>query len=159
SSLMCVYFIACPCFLFFFFFSSRRRHTRSKRDWSSDVCSSDLKYINEGFIPALKKSLNLVHGGFAYLLLQKDRLIAALDPNGIRALCIGRLENGAYVVASETCAVDIISAQFVRDVLPGELIVIDKDGLHIDHYTTQTQLASCSMEYIYLPVLILLFMG
>ena len=49
------------------------------------------KYINEGFIPALKKSLNLVHGGFAYLLLQKDRLIAALDPNGIRPLCIGRL--------------------------------------------------------------------
>ena len=107
------------------------------------------KYINEGFIPALKKSLNLVHGGFAYLLLQKDRLIAALDPNGIRPLCIGRLENGAYVVASETCALDIISAQFVRDVLPGELIVIDKNGLHIDHYTTQTQLAICSMEYIY----------
>ena len=107
------------------------------------------KYINEGFIPALKKSLNLVHGGFAYLLLQKDRLIAALDPNGIRPLCIGRLENGAYVVTSETCALDIINAQFVRDVLPGELIVIDKDGLHIDHYTTQTQLAICSMEYIY----------
>lgn len=107
------------------------------------------KYINEGFIPALKKSLNLVHGGFAYLLLQKDRLIAALDPNGIRPLCIGRLENGAYVVASETCALDIINARFVRDVLPGELIVIDKNGLHIDHYTTQTQLAICSMEYIY----------
>lgn len=107
------------------------------------------KYINEGFIPALKKSLNLVHGGFAYLLLQKDRLIAALDPNGIRPLCIGRLENGAYVIASETCALDIINAQFVRDVLPGELIVIDKNGLHIDHYTTQTQLAICSMEYIY----------
>ena len=107
------------------------------------------KYINEGFIPALKKSLNLVHGGFAYLLLQKDRLIAALDPNGIRPLCIGRLENGAYVVTSETCALDIINAQFVRDVLPGELIIIDKNGLHIDHYTTQTQLAICSMEYIY----------
>ena len=56
-----------------------------------------------------------------YLLLQKDRLIAALDPTGIRPLCIGRLENGAYVVASETCALDIINAQFVRDVLPGEL--------------------------------------
>ena len=97
----------------------------------------------------MKKSLNLVHGGFAYLLLQKDRLIAALDPNGIRPLCIGRLENGAYVVTSETCALDIINAQFVRDVLPGELIIIDKNGLHIDHYTTQTQLAICSMEYIY----------
>ena len=107
------------------------------------------KYIKEGFIPALKKSLNIVHGGFAFLLLQKDRLIAALDPNGIRPLCIGQLENGAYVVASETCALDIVNAKFVRDVQPGELIVIDRDGLHIDHYTTDTKLAICSMEFIY----------
>lgn len=107
------------------------------------------KHIKEGFIPALKKSLNQVHGGFAYLLLQKDRLIAALDPNGIRPLCIGQLPNGAYVVASETCALDIINAKFIRDVQPGELIIIDHDGLHIDHYTTDTKLAICSMEYIY----------
>jgi amidophosphoribosyltransferase len=107
------------------------------------------KHIKEGFIPALKKSLNQVHGGFAYLLLQRDRMIAALDPNGIRPLCIGQLTNGAYVVASETCALDIINARFIRDVQPGELIIIDKDGLHIDHYTTDTQLAICSMEYIY----------
>ncbi|KRM30216.1 amidophosphoribosyltransferase [Limosilactobacillus panis DSM 6035] len=107
------------------------------------------KHIKEGFIPALKKSLNQVHGGFAYLLLQRDRMIAALDPNGIRPLCIGQLANGAYVVASETCALDIINARFIRDVQPGELIIIDKAGLHIDHYTTDTQLAICSMEYIY----------
>ena len=107
------------------------------------------QHIKEGFIPALKKSLNQVHGGFAYLLLQRDRLIAALDPNGIRPLCIGQLANGAYVVASETCALDIINAKFVRDVQPGELIIIDRDGLHIDHYTTDTKLAICSMEYIY----------
>lgn len=107
------------------------------------------KHIKEGFIPALKKSLNQVHGGFAYLLLQRDRMIAALDPNGIRPLCIGQLANGAYVVASEACALDIINARFIRDVQPGELIIIDKAGLHIDHYTTDTQLAICSMEYIY----------
>lgn len=107
------------------------------------------KHIKEGFIPALKKSLNQVRGGFAYLLLQRDRMIAALDPNGIRPLCIGQLANGAYVVASETCALDIINARFIRDVQPGELIIIDKAGLHIDHYTTDTQLAICSMEYIY----------
>lgn len=107
------------------------------------------KHIREGFIPALKQSLNQVHGGFAFLLLQKNRLVAALDPNGIRPLCIGQLANGAYVVASETCALDIVNARFVRDVQPGELIVIDRDGLHIDHYTTKTRLAICSMEYIY----------
>lgn len=107
------------------------------------------KHIREGFIPALKQSLNQVHGGFAFLLLQKNRLVAALDPNGIRPLCIGQLANGAYVVASETCALDIVNARFVCDVQPGELIVIDRDGLHIDHYTTKTRLAICSMEYIY----------
>ena len=53
------------------------------------------------------------------------------------------------MVASETCALDIINAKFVRDVQPGELIIIDRDGLHIDHYTTDTKLAICSMEYIY----------
>lgn len=105
--------------------------------------------IQKGFMTALKESLNEVHGGFAFLMLQKDRMIAALDPNGIRPLCIGQLDNGAYVISSETCALDIIHAKFVRDVQPGELIIVDRDGLHIDHYTTHTQLAICSMEYIY----------
>ncbi|MCG4779141.1 amidophosphoribosyltransferase, partial [Eggerthella lenta] len=51
--------------------------------------------IHMGFIPALKKTLNMVKGGFAFLFLQKDRLIAALDPNGIRPLCLGQMPNGA----------------------------------------------------------------
>ena len=102
-----------------------------------------------GFIDALKASLNEVKGGFAFLLLKKDCLVAALDPNGFRPLSIGQLENGAYVVVSETCALDVVGAKFVRDVLPGELIIIDKNGLKIDRYTEDTQLAICSMEYIY----------
>ena len=95
-------------------------------------------HIKDGFISALKQGLNEVHGGFAFLLLQKDRMIAALDPNGIRPLCIGQLDNGAYVVSSETCALDIIGAKFVRDVQPGELIIIDRDGMKIDHFTEDT---------------------
>ena len=71
------------------------------------------------FIDALKASLNEVHGGFAFVILRKDQLIAALDPNGFRPLCIGRLSDGGYVVASETCALDMVGAEFVRDVLPG----------------------------------------
>ncbi len=82
------------------------------------------------------------------MILKQDALIAALDPNGIRPLCVGQLSNGAYVVASETCALDAVGATFVRDVQPGELIIIDRDGMHIDHYTTETQLAICSMEYM-----------
>lgn len=101
------------------------------------------------FVTALKKSLNQIHGGFAFVILRKDSLIAALDPNGFRPLSIGRLNGGEYVVASETCAFDMIGAKFVRDVQPGELITIDKSGMHIDHYTQETQLSICSMEYIY----------
>ena len=101
------------------------------------------------FIDALKASLNEVHGGFAFVILRKDQLIAALDPNGFRPLCIGRLSDGGYVVASETCALDMVGAEFVRDVLPGELVIIDENGLRIEHFTTDTQLAICSMEYIY----------
>lgn len=101
------------------------------------------------FIDALKASLNEIHGGFAFVILRKDQLIAALDPNGFRPLCIGRLSDGGYVVASETCALDMVGAEFVRDVLPGELVIIDENGLRIEHFTTDTELAICSMEYIY----------
>ena len=101
------------------------------------------------FIDALKASLNEVHGGFAFVILRKDQLIAALDPNGFRPLCIGRLSDGGDVVASETCALDMVGAEFVRDVLPGELVIIDENGLRIEHFTTDTELAICSMEYIY----------
>ena len=101
------------------------------------------------FIDALKSSLKEIHGGFAFVILRKDQLIAALDPNGFRPLCIGRLSDGGYVVASETCALDMVGAEFVRDVLPGELVIIDENGLRIEHFTTDTELAICSMEYIY----------
>ena len=97
----------------------------------------------------LKDALRQVHGGFAYLLLTNDRLFAALDPNGFRPLVVGKLPTGGYVVCSETCALDTVGATFIQDVHPGELLTIDDNGLKIDHYTTDTQLAICSMEYIY----------
>lgn len=101
------------------------------------------------FIEALKASLNEVKGGFAFLLMTKDTLYAALDPNGFRPLILGQTAEGSYVVASESCALDAVGAKIIRDVQPGELLIINKDGLKIDHYTTETQLAVCSMEYIY----------
>lgn len=97
----------------------------------------------------LKEALNQVKGGFAYLLLTEDAMIAALDPNGFRPLAIGQMKNGAYVVASETCALEVIGACFVQDVRPGEVVIIDDSGYTIDIYTDDTQLAICSMEYIY----------
>lgn len=101
------------------------------------------------FMDKLKESLRQVHGGFAYLLLTEDAMIGALDPNGFRPLSLGQMRNGAYVLASETCALDIVGAELIRDIRPGEIVVIDDSGYHITTYTDQTQLAICSMEFIY----------
>ena len=65
------------------------------------------------------------------------------------SLALGQMKSGAYVVASETCALNSVNATFIRDVQPGELLIIDDTGFKIDYYTKDTQLAICSMEYIY----------
>lgn len=101
------------------------------------------------FIDRLKHALNTVKGGFAYLLMTEDAMIGALDPNGFRPLSLGRMTNGAYVLASETCALDVVGAERVRDIRPGEIVVVNDDGYHIEQYTDATQLAICSMEFIY----------
>ncbi|MEG2708431.1 MAG: amidophosphoribosyltransferase [Vagococcus sp.] len=107
------------------------------------------KSQKDTFIDRLKEALNQIKGGFAYLLLTEDAMYATLDPNAFRPLAIGQMKSGAYVVASETCALDAIGAAFVRDVEPGELITINDEGMTIDRYTEDTQYAICSMEYIY----------
>lgn len=104
---------------------------------------------NPSFMGKVKEALSTVKGGFAYLLLTEDRLIAALDPNAFRPLSIGQMQNGAWVISSETCAFEVVGANWVRDVEPGEVIVIDDEGIHYDTYTDDTQLAICSMEYVY----------
>ncbi|MBL1230359.1 amidophosphoribosyltransferase [Enterococcus sp. BWB1-3] len=101
------------------------------------------------FIEQLKESLRQVKGGFAYLLMTETAMIAALDPNAFRPLALGKMKNGAYVVASETCALEVSGAAFIRDVEPGEVIIIDDQGYRIEKYTEDTQHAICSMEFIY----------
>ncbi len=101
------------------------------------------------FMEKLKSALMAVHGGFAYLLMTEHAMIGALDPNGFRPLSLGRMTNGAYVLASETCALDTVGAELVRNIRPGEIVVIDDDGYRITRYTDDTQLAICSMEFIY----------
>lgn len=101
------------------------------------------------FLDKLKESLNTVKGGFAYLILTPEALIGALDPNGFRPLSIGQMQNGAYILSSETCAIDVVGAKFVRQVMPGEIVIIDDSGYRIETYTDETTMSICSMEYIY----------
>ena len=81
---------------------------------------------------ALVESLSQVSGAFSFALLTKDRLIAARDPHGFRPLALGKLD-GAYIVTSETCALDLIGATYIRDVEPGEVLIISDGGLRSLH--------------------------
>jgi amidophosphoribosyltransferase len=97
---------------------------------------------------SIKNALTMIKGAYALAMLVEDAMIVALDPNGLRPLSIGKLGD-AYVVSSETCAFDIIGAEFVREVQPGELITINNDGMHIDRFSYSTERTLCSMEYVY----------
>jgi len=95
-----------------------------------------------------KSALSILKGAYAYLILTEEALFVALDPNGLRPLSIGQLGD-AWVVASETCAFDIIGAEFVRSVEPGEFLVINDKGIQTDRFTPKAERAICAMEYIY----------
>jgi amidophosphoribosyltransferase len=95
--------------------------------------------------------LNHLQGAYSLLFLFADRIEAARDPYGIRPLCLGQTEKGCYVVASETCAFDAIGAQFIREVEPGEIVVLDKDGLSSRFFVTPGTVtpAHCIFEHVY----------
>lgn len=103
----------------------------------------------QGFKAQLKDALCKIKGGFTYLVLTKDTMYGAVDPNSLRPLAIGKMKNGAYVAASETCAIDVVGAEFVCNVGAGELVIIDDKGIRIEKYTEETKVAIAAMEYVY----------
>ncbi|MDK8253051.1 MAG: amidophosphoribosyltransferase [Dialister micraerophilus] len=103
----------------------------------------------ETFKEQLKESFRKLEGGFTYLVLLKDALYGAVDPNALRPLVVGKTKNGAYIVASETCAIDTIGADFVCNIGAGELVIITKDGMKIEQYTKPERTSISAMEYVY----------
>ncbi|CAM3039180.1 amidophosphoribosyltransferase [Staphylococcus argensis] len=101
------------------------------------------------FEEALKESLRIIKGGFTFAILTKEGLYGAVDPNAIRPLVVGQMPNGAYIIASETCAIDVLGAEFVRDIHAGEYVVINDEGIRVESYTEHTNTAISAMEYIY----------
>ncbi len=95
--------------------------------------------------------LSHLQGAFSLIFLFADRIEAARDPFGIRPLCIGQIEKGYYVVASESCALDAIGAKFVREVEPGEIIRLDGRGLHSRFFVRRGSItpAHCIFEHVY----------
>ena len=109
------------------------------------MARSQRRRIVERFVEALRQ----IQGAYALVCLTNDMLIGARDPVGIRPLMLGRL-GSAYVLASETCALDIVGATLVRDVEPGELVRIDDRGLHAQRFAESPKRSLCVFEVVYL---------
>ena len=97
---------------------------------------------------AIIDALNQIEGAFAFLIMTASKIYACRDKHGLRPLSLGKF-NGGYAVSSETCAFNVVGAEFIRDVEPGEIVIIDKNGLTSVDYSKFKQHNICSMEYIY----------
>lgn len=97
---------------------------------------------------AIVDTFSEIEGAYSMLFLTRDSMIAVRDPRGFRPLCLGQLGD-SYVIASETCAFDLIDATYLRDVQPGEILVIDADGLHSSFPLPKVKPAHCIFEHVY----------
>lgn len=98
---------------------------------------------------AIGRAFAAISGAYSLLLMTKDSMIAVRDPNGFRPLCLGVLENGGYVVASETCALDLIEAHYLREIEPGEALIINDKGLHSLRPWPPRRTSFCIFEHVY----------
>lgn len=99
---------------------------------------------------AVNRAMYKIDGAYSLVVMSPSKLIAARDPRGFRPLCFGKTEDGRYIVASESCALDAVGAKLVRDIRPGEIVVFGEDGVRSieDHCGTKDN-SMCIFEYIY----------
>ena len=134
---------------------------RLERDGATFQTTSDSEIIvqliahsHEGtLVDAIADSLRQVDGAFSIVMMTRDRIFAARDPRGFRPLSMGRIQNpdgpDTVVFASETCAFDLLHARYERDVEPGELVMVSKDGVTSRRYSTGVPRTSCIFEHVY----------
>ncbi len=131
----------------------RRRLEREGRIFQSTMDTEIIvhlmaRYLKYGFEEAIVRALEKVKGAFSFVMCTRDKLLGVRDPYGFRPLCLGTL-NGRYVLASETCAFDLIEATYVRDVEPGEIVIIDDHGLTSLKPFPKVKPAFCIFEFVY----------
>ena len=135
---------------------AREERRKLEREGAIFSATSDTEVILHGVArsksPAVREAIAEVlretEGAFSMLFLTPDELIAVRDPRGFRPLALGRLGD-AWIIASETCAFDLIDAQYVRDVEPGEMLVINAEGLRSSHPFPPQQPSMCMFEHVY----------
>lgn len=101
-----------------------------------------------GIEKAVFNAVQAIRGSFAVVILTDDKMIGVRDPHGIRPLCIGKIDD-SYILSSESCALDTVGAEYVRDVEPGEIVIISDDGIKSFKYSEQLKCETCAFEYIY----------
>lgn len=102
-----------------------------------------------GLEESIRRMLSRITGSFALVMIINNKLVGIRDAQGIRPLCLGKKDDGTFVLSSETCALDTIGAEFVRDIEPGEFVIIDENGVGSYRFNTSAIKAPCSFEYIY----------
>jgi len=123
---------------------------RSAATTDSDLVAQLLaNQLQDGLEEAAVRVLPTLAGAFSFVLMDERSVFAARDPHGIRPLAIGRLPSG-WCVASETCALDVVGAQYVREVQPGELVRLDERGVHSRRYVDDPHPKLCLFEFVYL---------
>lgn len=123
---------------------------------SSFVSTSDSEVIikliaknyKKGLERALTDTIQMIKGSYALTVMTEKCLIGARDPNGIRPLCLGKFDNG-WILASESCAIDAIGGEVVRDIQPGEIVIINEDGVLSFEFGEHTAKRTCIFEYVY----------
>ena len=105
-------------------------------------------HLKKGLERSLVAALSRIEGAYCFIMLTRDKIIAARDPRGFRPLALGKL-NGSWVVASETCAFDLVGAQYLRDVEPGEILIIDSKGVKSVKPFPAMKHCHCIFELIY----------
>lgn len=124
-------------------------HTTSDTETIAYVVTRE-RLVASSIEEAVSRAMNSLEGAYSLILMSSAKMIAARDPYGFRPLCYGQMPDGAYVIASESCALSAVGAEFVRDVLPGEILVFSEDGIESrkEHCGKQTK-KICIFEYIY----------
>ena len=115
---------------------------------SESILNLIARYSGKGIENGIKNTMSLLKGAYALVITTGDSLIGIRDPHGLRPLCIGKISDG-YVLASESCALDVIDAEFVRDVEPGEIVIINGEGIRSIEPASMCQKHLCVFEHIY----------
>src|ERR687888_2534013 len=123
---------------------------RASATTDSDVVAGMLaEHIDEGLEQAAMRVLPRLRGAFSFVMMDERTVFAARDPHGVRPLAIGKLPGG-FCFASETAALDIVGATYVREVEPGELVMVDEGGLRSRRFADSPRKALCLFEFVYL---------